>query len=62
MMFPKFNMTRDTKKMSVGVIVVKTLLGYTISKEAIETSTRPELCSFVRRKKDKTSTTKDPKI
>ena len=47
--------------MSDGVIVAKPLLGYTIAKEATETSTRLELCSFMRRKRDKTSTTENPK-
>ena len=61
-MFLEFNMTRDMKVMIDGVIVAKTLLGYTISKEAIEMSTRLELYSFMRRKRDKTSTTKNPKI
>ena len=54
-------MIGDTKAMSDGVVVVKTLLGYIISKEATETSTRLELCLFMRRKRDKTSTTKSPK-
>ena len=60
-MFPKLNMTRDTKAMSDKVIAAKTLLGYTIAKEATETSTWLELCSFIRRKKDKTSIIKNPK-
>ena len=34
---------------------------YTITKETTETSTRLELCSFMRRKRDKASTTKNPK-
>ena len=58
MMFPELNMIEDTKEISDGVIAVKSLLGYTIAKEAIEVSTRLELCSFMRRKRDKTSTTK----
>ena len=33
---------------------------YTITKETTETSTRLELCSFIRRKRDKASTTKNP--
>ena len=36
-------------------------MGYTISKEATETGTRPELCPFMRKKRDKTSTTKNLK-
>ena len=60
--FPKLNKKGDTKAMSDGVILVKPLLGYTIAKEAIEMSTRLELYSFMRRKRDKTSTTKNPKI
>ena len=61
MMFPELNVTGDTKAMSYGIIAVKSLLGYTIAKETTETSTRLKLCSFIRRKKDKTSTTKNPK-
>ena len=60
-MFLELNVTGDTKVMSYGIIAVKSLLGYTIAKETIETSTRLKLCSFMRRKKDKTSTTKNPK-
>ena len=47
--------------MSDGVIVEKTLLGYTIAKELAETSMRLEFCSFIRRKKGKISTTKNSK-
>ena len=43
------------------IIRAKPLLRNTITKETIETSTRLKLCSFVRRKRDKTSTTKNPK-
>ena len=60
-MFPKLNMTGDTKAMSYGIITVKSFLRYTIAKKATETSMRLELCSFIRRKRDKTSTTKNPK-
>ena len=60
-MFPKLNMTADTKAMNDGVIATKTLLGNTIAKEATETSTRMELCSFMRRKRDKIRITKNPK-
>ena len=60
-MFPKLNMTGDTKTMRNGIIVVKPLLRHTITKETTETSTRLELCSFMRRKRDKASTTKNPK-
>ena len=42
-MFPKLNMTEDTKAMRNGIIVAKPLLRYTITKETIETSTRLEL-------------------
>ena len=49
-MVPKLNMTGDTKAMRNGIIVAKPLLRYTITKETIETSTRLELCSFMRRK------------
>jgi len=52
-MFPELNMTRDKKAMSDGVIAAKTLLGYIIAKEATETSTRLELCSFMKRKQTK---------
>ena len=54
-------MTGDMKAMSDGVIATKTLLGNTIAKEATETSTRMELCSFMRRKRDKIRITKNPK-
>ena len=60
-MFPKLNMTGDTKVMRNGIIAVKPLLRHTITKETIETSTRLELCSFMRRKRDKASTTKNLK-
>ena len=61
MMFPKLNMTGDTKAMINGIIAVKPLLRYTITKEPTKTSMRMELCSFIRRKRDKASTTKNPK-
>ena len=51
----------ETKVMSYGIIATKSLLGDTIAKEAIEMSMRLELYSFIRRKKDKTSTTINPK-
>ena len=60
-MFPKFNITGDTKAMRNRIIAAKPLLRYTITKEIIETSTRLELCSFIKRKKDKASTTKNLK-
>ena len=60
-MFPKLNMTGDTKAMRNGIITTKSLLRHTITKETIETSTRLELCSFMRRKSDKASTTKNLK-
>ena len=60
-MFPELNMRGDMKAMSDGVIAMETLLGYTIAKEATKTSTRLELCSFMRRKRDKTSITKNLK-
>ena len=58
-MFQKLNMTRDTKAMSYEIITVKSFLRYTIAKEATDTSTWLELCSFIKRKRDKTSTTKN---
>ena len=61
MMFPKLNMTGDTEAMRNGIITAKPFLRHIITKETTETSTRLELCSFMRRKKDKASTTKDPK-
>ena len=61
MTFPKLNMTGDTKAMINGIIAVKPLLRYTITKETTKTSMRMELCSFMRRKRDKASTTKNPK-
>jgi len=42
------------------IIEAKPLLRYTITKETIKTSMRLELCSFMRRKGDKASTTKNP--
>ena len=44
-----------------GITAAKPLLRHTITKETTETSTRLELCSFMRRKRDKASTTKNPK-
>ena len=61
MMFPKLNMMGDTKAMRNGIIAIKPLLRHIITKETTETSTRLELCSFMRRKRDKASTTKNPK-
>ena len=61
MIFPKLDMTGDMKVMRDEIIATKTLLGNTIAKEVTETSTRLEFCSFMRRKKDKTSTTKSSK-
>ena len=60
-MFPKPNVTGDIKDMSYRIIEVKSLLGYTIAKEAAKTSTRLELRSFMRWKRDKVRTTKNPK-
>ena len=60
-MFPKLNMTGDMKAMRNGIIVAKPLLRYTITKETTETSTRLEFYAFIRRKRDKASTTKIPK-
>ena len=60
-MFPKLNMTGDTKAMRNGIIAAKPLLRHTITKETTDTSTRLELYSFMRRKRDKASTTKNPK-
>ena len=60
-MFPKLNMTGDTKAMRNGIIATKPLLRHIITKETTETSMRLELCSFMRRKRDKASTTKNPK-
>ena len=59
-MFPKLNMMEDTKVMRNGIIAAKPLLRHTITKETIEMSTRLELCSFMRRMRDKASTTKNP--
>ena len=60
-MVPKFNTTGDTKAMRNGIIAAKPLLRYTITKETTETSTRLEFCSFMKRKRDKVSTTKNLK-
>ena len=61
MMFPKFNMMGDMKAMRNEIIVVKPLLKYTITKETTKTRTRLELCSFMKRKRDKASITKNTK-
>ena len=61
MMFPKLNMTGDTKAIRNGIIAAKPLLRYTITKETTEMSTRLKLCSFMRMKKDKASITKNLK-
>ena len=60
-MFPKLNITGDTKEMRNGIIAAKPLLRHTITKKTTEMSMRQELCSFMRRKKDKANTTKNPK-
>ena len=60
-MFPEVNMTGDTKAMSYEIIAVKSLLRYPIANEAPETSTRLELFPFMRKKRDKTSITKNLK-
>ena len=60
-MFPKLNIIRDTKAMRNGIIATKPLLRYTITKETTETSTRLEIYSFMRRKRDKANITKIPK-
>ena len=60
-MFPNLNMTGDTKVMRNGIIATKPLLRHNITKETTETSTRLELCSFVKRKRNKASTPKNPK-
>ena len=54
-------MMGDTKAMRNGIIETKPLMRYTITKETTKTSMRLELCSFIRRKRDKTSITKNPK-
>ena len=61
MIFPKLNMTEDMKAIRNGIVAAKPLLRYTITKETIEMSTRLELCLFMRRKRDKASTTKKSK-
>ena len=60
-MVPKLNTTGDMKVMRNGIIAAKPLLRYIITKEITETSMRLEFCSFMRRKKDKASTTKNLK-
>ena len=54
-------MMGDTKAMRNGIIATKPLMRYTITKETTKTSMRLELCSFIRRKRDKASITKIPK-
>ena len=60
-MFPKLNITGDTKEMRNGIIAAKYLLRYIITKETTETNMRLELCSFMKRKRDKASTIENPK-
>ena len=43
------------------IIATQPLMRYTITKETTKTSMRLELCSFIRRKRDKASITKIPK-
>ena len=54
-------MMGDTKAMRNRIIATKPLMRYTITKETTKTSTRLELYSFIRRKRDKASITKNPK-
>ena len=44
MVFPKLNMTGDTKAMRNGIIAAKPLLRYIITKETTEMSMRLKLC------------------
>ena len=44
-----------------GIIATKPLMRYTITKETTKTSMRLELCLFMRRKRDKANTIKNPK-
>ena len=60
-MFPKLNMMGDTKAMRNGIIVAKPFLRYTITKETTEMSTRLELYSFIRRKREKARKNQRPK-
>ena len=61
MIFLELNMTGGMKAMRNGIIAAKSLLRCTITKETIKTSMRLDLSSFIRRKRDKASTTKNPK-
>ena len=54
-------MMGDTKAMRNEIIATQPLMRYTITKETTKTSMRLELCSFIRRKRDKASITKIPK-
>ena len=60
-MFLKLHMTRDMKAMRNGIITAKPLLRYAITKETTEMSTRLELYSFIRRKRDKARRNQKPK-
>ena len=60
-MFLKLHMTGDMKAMRNGIITAKPLLRYTITKETTEMSTRLELYSFIRRKRDKARRNQKPK-
>ena len=60
-MFLKLHMTGDMKAMRNGIITAKPLLRYAITKETTEMSTRLELYSFIRRKRDKARRNQKPK-
>ena len=60
-MFLKLHMTGDMKAMRNGIITAKPLLRYTITKETTEMSTRLELYSFIRRKREKARRNQRPK-
>ena len=57
LMFPKFNMTGDTKATRYGIIAAKTLLRDTITKKTTQPRPWFEFVSFMGRKRDKTNTT-----
>jgi hypothetical protein len=56
-MFPKFNMTGDTKATRYGIIAMKTLLRDAIAKKTTQPRPWFKFVSFMGRKRDKTNTT-----
>lgn len=60
-MFLELNIIGDTKATSYGIIVAKALLAYTITKETTKMGIKSNICPFMKRKRDETTTTKNHK-